>query len=215
MKWSAGSIDHPIPGCKSANWSNVIKYQKLVHDGAHPQAIQQHFNPDGIAPNEKRYGMQPHGTSTKPSSAHGPRTPRDSSAHRSRTPRESDSSAHRSRTPRESASPKPKPSRTHVYKQRDSHGVPGGTGRSLRPMRSSHRSPTGKTRPRDEGAMHLLSNAFDLCDAGSVALQDWSPYKCGQHIGPCCGDGVCDVASGETSLHCASDCGSHGDRRTI
>ena len=203
MKWMAGSIDHPIPGCKSANWSNIIQYQKLVHDGANAREIQQQFNPTGITPNEKRYGVHPQ--STKPSSAHGPpHSTRPSSGHgppRSTKP----SSAHGPRTTPEPASPKSRQSRTQ--KTRKSPAPPDGSGQTPRHSRSLR--PHGD-RPRDESAMHLLSNPFDLCDAGSPASQDWSRYNCGQHIGPCCGDGTCDAASGETSLRCAADCGTPG-----
>jgi hypothetical protein len=47
---------------------------------------------------------------------------------------------------------------------------------------------------------------FDLCKTGSLAAQSWSIHNCSIHLGPCCGNGVCDADHGETALNCPRDC---------
>ena len=56
------------------------------------------------------------------------------------------------------------------------------------------------------GSSPLRSKEFDLCDRGSAALRDWSHFECDSHLGPCCGDGVCQVNEGETPQRCSGDC---------
>ena len=52
----------------------------------------------------------------------------------------------------------------------------------------------------------LSSKEFDLGDRGSAALGDWTHFECNSHLGPCCGDGICQVDLGETSQRCRNDC---------
>ena len=49
-----------------------------------------------------------------------------------------------------------------------------------------------------------------MCASGSAVSNDWSKYACHSHLGPCCGDKVCDLTRGETKSNCAKDCGGRG-----
>lgn len=57
-----------------------------------------------------------------------------------------------------------------------------------------------------EAGTALESGSFDLCAKGTAASNDWGKFGCAEHLGPCCGNGVCDSQQGETSENCAGDC---------
>ena len=68
-------------------------------------------------------------------------------------------------------------------------------GNNAEAQEKSHHSP-----PPLHGAL------FDLCDEGSNSSQKWNIHECGAHLGPCCGDGRCEVHRHEDVIRCPEDC---------
>jgi len=52
----------------------------------------------------------------------------------------------------------------------------------------------------------LHGELFDLCDEGSNSSQKWDIHECSAHLGPCCGDGLCEVHRHEDVNRCPVDC---------
>lgn len=204
------SIDYPIPGCKNANWEEIAKYEDLLENGSTPMLPGELY-----ASHQTRQSSRtshtpapPSRTSTHASSAVG-------SAARTRDHSHAEPDRHiddldaeiemleaRLETVRQQQADRLESRLGALRKQKATQGQ---RRRSLASGPSSAQKAHHSSADAAQGSP-LSSKEFDLCDRGSAALGDWTHFECNSHLGPCCGDGICQVDLGETSQRCRNDC---------